>query len=97
MKTFSIELPDRENKEACDAFQTFMDAQADAWWAEANKIATELDIPIGLAGDFLYLRSRSRHSYETENRMIKCYRATGQLDFRTLAGDEEEELEKAGF
>lgn len=59
-------------------------------------LALQLDIPVELASSISYLRTRSRHRDETEERLIRCYRKTGKC-VSTISGEEDKELEKLGF
>jgi hypothetical protein len=99
MTTTRIPGPDDapEVTEATESFQKMMDDIADSTNSEISNLAKHLDISEMLASEIWYLRTRSRHRKRTEDRMILCYRETGQDDFRTLAGEEEEELATAGY
>lgn len=94
--TFVAKFP-FDDPEAMEKFQEFMDKANNAMSQEIVQLTKDLDIPEILASEIWYLRTRSRHKIETEERMIKAYKATGISDFRCCAGEEEEELTKLGF
>lgn len=94
---FVIEINGEMTEEQEDTLNEFMSAWQDAYMASAQKLADQLQVPVELALDIMYLRERSRHRPETEERMLKCYRETGRTDFRCCAGEEEDALAEAGY
>lgn len=78
-------------------FQIAMDSLYDETQKEIEIIAQQLDISNDLASSIFYLRTRSRHCQETENRMTKCYRETRTFEFMVLAGEEQEVLSELGY
>lgn len=97
MTTFMIKVPVNADHDAMDALNETMTAVQDEWSRQIDCLAKELGITYTLASQIWYLRTRSRHSTLTEERMIQCYKETGTEEFNTLAGEEEESLSKLGY
>lgn len=95
--TIILDIPHPDDKDSMDSFQEIMEEMNNSMNKEIEDLAKQLDVTWGLASEIWYLRTRSRHSVETEDRMIKCYRETGRDNFRTTAGEEDEELTRLGY
>jgi len=95
---FSIEIhPDEMTEEGWKEFNSVMNKINDEFVVYSEGVAKELNVPVGLALDIVYLRGRSRWSQELEDRVLRAYREKGVLNLSILAGEEEEELQKLGL
>ena len=98
MNYVKIEInPSLMDDASWEEFQKCMDEVNDANTKDIQNLAKELDVSEWLASEIWYLRTRSRHSVETEHRMIKCFRETGTDNFRCTAGEEEDVLKELGY
>jgi hypothetical protein len=77
MSGFAISLTNEqlEDPEVMLAFQDFMDAVAEEHEREVDRVMRDLDVSEGCVSDVVYLRTRSRHTPELEQRLIELYRA----------------------
>ena len=77
MGYYQIELTGEqlEDPKAVEALQDFMNQCASETNAYISELATELDVSVACASDVWYLRTRSRHTQELEDRLIELHRA----------------------
>lgn len=93
-KSFVVEIPVND-PEKMEAFQEAMNAYQDELVKYISDLAKKLGVSEMTAQNIWYLRGRSRWRQETEDRLI-CADQAGVV-INTLSGEEQEELEKAGF
>jgi hypothetical protein len=93
LQTFSVEIP-LNDKEKMQEFQELMNELAEKTNNCIEDLAKELEIPIGLAGDIWYLRTRSRWSENLEKAFIKASLEGHQI---IPNGDEVEKLIELGY
>src|SRR3990167_6468146 len=92
VKHCSVELPAGE---AWEAFQQFTEVLADVTNSYILTLSEELGLNEEQAASIYYLRTRSRHTPELQQRCIAAMRAGHTLSIGS--GEELEELERLGF
>lgn len=73
MQTFCIEIPVNDTEKMIE-FQDVMDSVQNATVDYIRQLAKELDVTEACATDIYYLRTRSRHTEELEQKLIQMYR-----------------------
>jgi len=73
-----IDLKKVDSEKGWDQLQKFMDALADQWDKNSEKLAKELGVSLSCATNIQYLRTRSRWTPKLEQKLIDIDKNGGQ-------------------